>query len=139
MRLDSAQSDRRARGEIFALDQADALLDTVGLSESVALSTADVSPEDRKKLKGIIARLRTKDHPFTTCMNDLAKNQPAWSMDRRKKTCAVLKQLAGKGGTKKADTTTTTSLSIDYSPCILLTEGMVKLLELADLSKLEDS
>lgn len=111
------------------MNQIDSMLDTVGLSEAdverISLGTENVSPEDRKKLKGIIARLAKKAHPFTTCMADLRKHHPEWSDDRRKKTCAVLKQLTGRGNEKK----TSMGEAIDID------EGVAALLSHVDLSE----
>lgn len=125
--LSQAQEHRRARVDVSADRHTDEILDHVGLSEDdvvrlsesgVVLGTANVGPEARKKLKGIINRLRTKPHKFTTCMNDLRKNHPEWSDDRRKKTCNVLKQLAGggKGGGGKA---TAMSLATNIITCVV--------------------
>jgi hypothetical protein len=95
--LTDAQVDRARRGEELAERKIDDLLDRIGLSDSVLLGTENVSPADRKKLSGIINRLRGKKHAFTQCMRDLEKHHPEWSDDRRKRTCAVLKALAKPG------------------------------------------
>lgn len=132
--LKLAQESRRQRGERLADAQLEHLLDAIGLSEAkieeaVKLGTANVSPADRKRLKGIIDRLRTKPHPFTQCMRDLRKHHPEWSDDRRKRTCAVLKQLTGRGQGK-------TNAS-DEGTCVLLDDGLAALLEMVDMDALE--
>ena len=129
LNLADAQEERRTRAEARAEAWAESRLDAVGLTEQMVLGTENVSPADRKKLSGIIARLRGKKHAFTTCMRDLAKHKPEWTEDRRKKTCAVLKQIA-KPGTNASDTSD--------GACVLLDEGCARLLELVDVSKLEE-
>lgn len=132
--LADAQVSRRAREEEILLTRIDSLLDEIGLSQEevdrIALSTADVTPDDRKKLKGILSRLAKLKHPFSQCMRDLAKHRPEWSDDRRKKTCAVLKQIShpqSKSGGSKS------SLSLD------LEDGALALLTHADTSEMECS
>lgn len=132
MNLSEAQTDRRARAEALLERETDALLDRVGLTEALVLGTGNVSPADRKKLSGIINRLRGKKHAFGTCMRDLAKHHPEWSDDRRKKTCAVLKQLAKPGSTNASEFG-------GEGACVLLDDGVANLLALADLSKLEET
>ncbi len=61
-------------------------------SVEVLLTQADVSPEDRKKLSGILAWMMRSPHPFTKCHKALLAH--GWSDDRAKKTCAVLKDVA---------------------------------------------
>lgn len=131
--LQLAQAERRARVAASEEEAIDELLDSIGLSEDAVLKLGieNVSPSDRQKLKGIIARLRKHPHPFTQCMKDLAKHQPTWSKDRRQRTCAVLKQLTGRRDSKK------TKLA-EEGACVLLSDGVATLLEHADLSKLEE-
>ena len=56
--------------------------------------TADVTPSDRKKLKGIILHYAKQKHPFTACYRDQIKH--GLSDDNAKRRCAVVKAL-GKG------------------------------------------
>jgi hypothetical protein len=136
--LSQAQARRRARVDASVDREIDEVLDRVGLSEAavqrlsesgVDLGTANVGPVAREKLKGIINRLRTKAHPFTTCMSDLREHKPEWSEDRRKKTCNVLKQLAGRGsgGGGKA-----TAMSLDEVTCAV-DDGVMALIEHIDI------
>lgn len=130
--LSAAQAERRTRAEQLDEQWIEDRLNAVGLSDAVVMGTENVSPADRKKLSGIINRLRGKKHAFKTCMNDLRKHQPNWDEERRKKTCAVLKQLAKPGSTNaSADT-------FSQGACVLVDEGVARLLEMADLSKLTE-
>lgn len=108
-RLDEAHAMRYARVCGSRHEQLDEIIDA-GLSEEglveleesgivLSAGTADVTPDDRKKLKGILDRLKTKKHPFAQCMRDLEKHKPEWSDQRRKETCAVLKDI-NEGTTK---------------------------------------
>ncbi len=63
----------------------------------VALTQADVSPEDKKKLKGILKWMAKSPHPFTKCKKALLAH--GWSEERANKTCAVLKDVQ-RGTTK---------------------------------------
>jgi len=128
--LSRAQADRRQRVDLATDAEVERTLDAIGLSEERCTELA-LDPGDRKKLKGIIARLRSKPHPFTTCMRDLRKHQPGWSEDRRKRTCNVLKQATGRGSGKKA-----TALATDDGACAEITDGIAKLLEHADADAL---
>jgi len=131
--LDLAQADRLARGEALADAKIEHLMDAIGLSEeAISLGTADVSPAARKKLKGIIDRLRTKPHPFTQCMQDLRKHRPDWSEQRRKETCNVLKSLAGRNGKAK------TSMSDEGAVCVMLDDETSSLLAMIDLDVLDE-
>lgn len=127
-----AHEGRRRRLEAAVERQIDTRLDAVGLSERSVenLGTADVSPADRTKLKGIIARLARQKKPFSVCMRDLRKHQPDWSDERRKRTCQTLKTLAGRSSDKAG------ALSEDGA-CVLVDERIAVLLEHADLSQLE--
>lgn len=137
MELHLAQQERRRRGDETLDAWAEELLDSVGLTESrLNLGTDNVSPADREKLKGILKRLASKAHPFTQCMRDLEKNHPEWPDDRRKRTCAVLKQLIGKKNGKQSSTAMGLGLSGDGCP--LVDGGVVRLLELVDLSKIAE-
>lgn len=130
-KLSEAQESRRAREDASLERNIDADLDRIGLSEeAIKLGTADVGPGARKKLSGIIKRLAGKPHPFTQCMADLRKHHPEWSDDRRKKTCNVLKTLAGRNKPKKA--------AMSESACALIDDDVAALIELADLSNLEE-
>lgn len=129
MNLTDAQVDRARRGEELAERKIDDLLDRIGLSDSVLLGTANVSPADRKKLSGIINRLRGKKHAFTQCMRDLEKHHPEWSDDRRKRTCAVLKALAKPGSTNTSETSD--------SACVLLDDATARLIDMIDLKALD--
>lgn len=53
--------------------------------------TADVTPEDRKKLKGIILHYKKMAHPFTKCYNDQIKH--GLPSEHAKRRCAVVKML----------------------------------------------
>jgi hypothetical protein len=55
---------------------------------------ANVTPEDIKKLKGILAKYRSARHPFTECKRDQMKH--GLSEDHANRRCAVLKQLTGR-------------------------------------------
>lgn len=133
MNLADAQVSRRAHEEEILLARVDRDLDSVGLSEAdvrdIALGTANVSPSDREKLKGIVARLRRQKHTFTTCLNDLRRNQPSWSEDRRKRTCSVLKALAKPGSRGSASLSCATTADLD--------DGVLALLAHADTSETE--
>lgn len=59
--------------------------------------TADVTPSDRAKLKGILAHYKGKAHPFTACYRDQIKH--GLSPDHAKRRCAVIKDL-NEGTTK---------------------------------------
>lgn len=56
--------------------------------------TANVSPEDRKKLRGLIDHYRGMAHPFTACVRDQKKHGIA--DDHAKARCAVLMDLGAK-------------------------------------------
>lgn len=134
MQLAEAQEDRRVRGAVTADAQIDVMLDAIGLSESacVSFSAANVGPAARKKLKGIVDSLRKDPHPFTKCMKNLRKEQPSWSEERRKKTCATLKQLTGRGN----GSATKASLSSDV--CLQVDDDVAVLLEHVDETKLAE-
>lgn len=129
--LELAQQRRVERGLRLSDRQMDVLLDSIGLSEAeierrVQLGTADVSPAARKKLKGIIGRLRVNPHPFTQCMADLRKHKPEWDDKRRKETCNVLKALAGRS-------TNSVKTSNDaMSACVMLEDDVAALLMMVD-------
>ncbi len=82
MDLTNAQKRRRRKALYAALDQ----------SVDVALNQADVSPEDRKKLKGILKWMMKDPHPFAKCKKALLAH--GWSESRANKTCATLKDVA---------------------------------------------
>lgn len=125
--LAEAHTSRLARVREADELTADEFLDSIGLSEERCIELA-LDPVERNQLKGIIARLRGKKHAFTTCMRDLRKHKPEWTDDRRKRTCAVLKQAA-KGSSSS-------NLSAE-GICPVITDGMADMLEHADLSGLE--
>lgn len=127
MKLEDAQASRRARGDQVLEAWVEDRLSLAGLE----LGTADVSPAARVKLKGIIARLAAKPHPFTTCMSDLREHKPDWSEDRRKKTCNVLKALAGRGSGNQM------GLGLSESVCLALDDDVVDLLDRVELGTLE--
>lgn len=133
MNLAEAQSDRRARAQSLAERALDDVLDAVGLSddviaERVSLGTADVSPAARKKLAPIINALRTDPKPFTTCLKHLREHQPGWTDDRRKKTCNVLKALAGRSGN-----------GVNASEaCVVLDADTTALLDMVDVDVLDE-
>lgn len=64
----------------------------VALAETFSKpGTADVSPEDRKKLAGLLKYYAKKPHPFTACRRDQMKHGlPEEHANRR---CAVIKDL----------------------------------------------
>lgn len=137
MNLVEAQADRHTRAAELADRQLDDLLDAVGLSEDeIKLGAADVSPQARKKLKGIIDALRRDPHPFTKCMKNLREEQPTWSDARRKKTCAVLKQLTGRSNQKMAASYPAPLLGEDA--CAMLDTDVVTLLDMVDMEVLAD-
>lgn len=131
MNLSDAQAARRARVSASHDTDIDRALDHFGLSvervERICLGTANVSPSDREKLKGIISRLRRQKHTFTTCMNSLRRNKPEWSEERRKRTCAVLKALAKPGSKGSAKLG-------DGCPVLELSDGVLELLSRAEVS-----
>lgn len=51
--------------------------------------TANVSPADMKKLKGLLSHYRKKPHPFRSCVRDNRKRFGP----RTEAMCAVLKDL----------------------------------------------
>lgn len=53
--------------------------------------TANVSPEDRRKLLPLLKYYRSKAHPFTACYRDQIKH--GLTPDHAKRRCAVLKDL----------------------------------------------
>jgi hypothetical protein len=130
-----AQEERRARGEATLDVWVEQRLDKVGLSEELLLGAENVGPEARKKLKGIIARLRKNPHPFTQCMQDLREHQPGWSESRRKKTCAVLKQLAGRGSGGGNQSSLS---SASGGACVLLDDDVASLLDLVNMDALDE-
>lgn len=139
MNLDEAQRSRARRAEDLAERRLDQLLDDIGLSdeaiaERVSLGTADVSPAARKKLRPIIDALRKDPTPFTTCLRHLRDEQPGWSDDRRKKTCNVLKALAGRSG----DRTNTSLASFSQPACAMLDDESAALLEMVDMDVLDE-
>lgn len=136
MNLADAQVARRTRADETLDRWIEDRLAVVGLSEhdSIQFGTADVSPAARKKLQPIINALRKDPHPFTRCMKNLREEQPGWSEDRRKKTCNVLKALAGRsngGSTKASFSDTSSCLAIDTTVAALLDlvddEGLAEL------------
>jgi len=62
----------------------------------VALAARDVTPEAKKKLKGILAKYAREEHPFTACMAD---NKARFGEEGARKVCATLKDLI-EGNTK---------------------------------------
>lgn len=62
----------------------------------VALAAKDVTPESKRKLKGILAHYRDKEHPFSACVAD---NTKRFGKDGAEKLCATLKDLI-EGDTK---------------------------------------
>jgi hypothetical protein len=124
-RLDLAQANRAARGESLLDDRIEFLFDEIGLSEERLVALA-VSPADRQKLKGILARLARQKKPFTTCMHDLEKHRPDISEEGRKRICGRLKSMIKGTGRVRA-----LSLSEDSS-CPLVDADIATLLEKVD-------
>ena len=54
-----------------------------------------VTPENRKKVSGLVRFYMKKPHPFTACVRD---NTKRFGPERAKRVCAVVKDL-GHGGT----------------------------------------
>lgn len=129
--LSEAQELRRDRLACDLDRRIDEVLDRIGLSEEkIALAPEDVTPDERKKLKGILKRLAQQKNPFTQCMRDLRKHKPEWSEDRRKRTCGTLKAIIKGTGRVRA-------LSEDGS-CALIDDGVADLLAMADVSILDE-
>lgn len=61
--------------------------------------TADVTPADKKKLKGLLKHYCSMEHPFTVCVRDQRKH--GVGEDHAKRRCAVLKALCGRSQGKK--------------------------------------
>lgn len=80
----------------------------IALANGFSKGTANVSPGDMKKLKGLLAHYAKKAHPFTACVRDQKKH--GLSDDHAKKRCAVLKDLI-KGTTKWRSTERKKNLS----------------------------
>jgi hypothetical protein len=59
------------------------------------INWTQVTPEERKKLQGLIEHYRKKPHPFTACVRD---NTKRFGHERATRICAVLKDLIH-GGT----------------------------------------
>lgn len=99
MQLEVAQAGRRARGEQLAeqilVAQVDLLCDSIEFDGPG--SAKRVSPEARKKLKGIIAKYAKSAHPFRDCVKD---NTKRFGPEMAKHVCGVIKAL-GKAPTKK--------------------------------------
>lgn len=128
--LEDARERRRERFAEAVERDLDESLDAIGFIEGLNLGTANVSAADRKKLKGIVDRLRKNPKPFTQCMADLRKHQPGWSDERRKKTCSVLKSLTGRknsGGQKS---------NLGEGACVLIDDRLADLLCAVDGEKL---
>lgn len=123
--LDLAQANRAARGESLLDDRIEFLFDEIGLSEDRLVALA-VSPADRQKLKGILARLARMKHPFKTCMSDLAEHRPDIPEEGRKRICGRLKSMVKGTGRVRA-----LSLS-DDSACPLVDASVATLLEKVD-------
>ena len=68
-----------------------ALYSAMEQAVNIKLTQADVSPEDKKKLHGILKWMAKSPKPFTKCYDALLAH--GWSTDRAKKTCAVLKDI----------------------------------------------
>ena len=58
-----------------------------------------VSPSSRKKLSGILSWARKQPKPFTACMNSEGLRARVPDPERRKKICAVMKDMS-RGTTK---------------------------------------
>ncbi len=59
--------------------------------------TANVTPQDKVKLKGLLKHYAKQAHPFTACVRDQVKH--GLSKDHANRRCAVLKDII-KGTTK---------------------------------------
>ena len=53
-----------------------------------------VSPASRKKLSSILSWARKQPHPFTACMHSKELSARVPDPTRRKKICAVMKDMA---------------------------------------------
>jgi hypothetical protein len=97
--LAEAQGARRTRGDDLAdqilMSNVDLLCDSIELDGPG--SAKRVSPEARKKLKGIIAKYAKSAHPFRDCVKD---NTKRFGPEMAKHVCGVIKAL-GKAPTKK--------------------------------------
>lgn len=93
----------------------------VALAETFSKpGAADVSPEDKKKLKGILAHYAKMAHPFTACKRDQIKH--GLSEEHANRRCAVIKDII-RGTTKwrgkaegKADTALASLDLLDLDP-----------------------
>jgi hypothetical protein len=128
-RLALAQSSRAARAADLLDRRIESMLDAIGLSEA-NLTNLAVSPADRQKLKGILARLARQKHPFSQCMTDLAKHRPDLSDESRRQICGRLKSMIKGTGRVKA-------LSLSDEACPLIDPSMFALLEHVDDAALE--
>jgi hypothetical protein len=96
LKLAQDQNEARLRGEV------DLMLDKWGGKPGT--NWKQVSPEAKKRLKGLIAHYRKMPHPFRACVRD---NTKRFGKDGAERVCAVLKDLIEKrttwrkGGKKK--------------------------------------
>lgn len=128
-RLLLAQASRADRATLALDRRIDKMLDAIGLSEE-RLTQLAVSPSDRQKLKGILARLARQKHPFSQCMTDLRKHRPELSDSSRRQICGRLKSMVKGTGRVKA-------LSLADEACPLIDANMFALLEKIDDAALE--
>ena len=54
------------------------------------INHTQITPENKKKLSGLVAHYRKKPHPFRACVRD---NTKRFGKDRAEKVCAVLKDV----------------------------------------------
>jgi len=80
---------------------------TVALANGFSKGTANVSPRDMTKLKGLLKHYAKKKHPFTACVTD---NTKRFGPEKAKAVCAVLKDLI-RGTTKWRSTERKKNLS----------------------------
>lgn len=64
--------------------------------DALLLSSKNVTPEDRRKLKGLLKYYAKKPHPFRACVRD---NTKRFGPDGAKRICATLKDII-RGTTK---------------------------------------
>lgn len=92
----------------------------IALANGFSKGTANVSPRDMVKLRGLLKHYAKKKHPFTACYRDQVKH--GLSPDHAKKRCAVIKDLI-KGTTKWRSTERKKNLSEEELNEFILNEA----------------
>jgi len=90
----------------------------IALSNGFSKGTANVSPNDMRRLKGLLKHYAKKKHPFTSCVRD---NTKRFGPERAKKVCAVLKDLI-RGTTKWRSTERKKGLSDEEKAEFILSD-----------------